>query len=119
MTSTWPRVGASSACLDNDQLLAWIEGHLAADQRERALAHLASRESCRAATSALARMEPTQPSSVECGDPDGEEPAFSVEIGSKIGHFEVLQVIGRGGMGVVVRARDLELGRDCRQRGGE
>jgi len=32
--------------------------------------------------------------------------------GARVGHYEVLDTIGAGGMGKVLRARDLKLGRD-------
>ena len=35
-----------------------------------------------------------------------------LERGSKLGPYEILALIGAGGMGVVYRARDLQLGRD-------
>lgn len=43
---------------------------------------------------------------------DGEyEPARGLEPGSRVGRYEIEEVIGSGGMGVVVSARDPELGR--------
>lgn len=33
-------------------------------------------------------------------------------IGQRLGHYEILEIIGRGGMGLVLRARDTKLNRD-------
>jgi hypothetical protein len=37
---------------------------------------------------------------------------MALESGSRLGSYEVLALIGRGGMGEVYRARDLKLNRD-------
>ncbi|TDI45963.1 MAG: hypothetical protein E2P02_06085 [Acidobacteria bacterium] len=37
---------------------------------------------------------------------------MSIEAGRKLAHYEVLELIGKGGMGEVYRAKDLKLGRD-------
>ena len=35
-----------------------------------------------------------------------------LEIGSRLGHYDVAALIGEGGMGQVYRATDTQLGRD-------
>ncbi|WP_437913932.1 serine/threonine-protein kinase [Sorangium sp. So ce302] len=44
--------------------------------------------------------------------PPGAEASLDLRPGTKLGRFEVLDRLGEGGMGVVVRARDHVLGRD-------
>ena len=40
---------------------------------------------------------------------------MALEIGSRLGHYDVTALIGEGGMGEVYRARDTKLNRDVRQ----
>ncbi|WP_437713788.1 serine/threonine-protein kinase [Sorangium sp. So ce448] len=44
--------------------------------------------------------------------PPGAEASLDLRPGTKLGRFEVIDRLGEGGMGVVVRARDHVLGRD-------
>ena len=37
---------------------------------------------------------------------------MALEVGSRLGHYDVTALIGEGGMGEVYRARDTELDRD-------
>jgi len=37
---------------------------------------------------------------------------MSLTQGQELGHFEIVEPIGKGGMGEVYRARDTKLGRD-------
>ena len=37
---------------------------------------------------------------------------MALEVGSRLGHYDVTALIGEGGMGQVYRATDIQLGRD-------
>ena len=41
---------------------------------------------------------------------------MSLQVGSRLGHYDVSALIGEGGMGQVYRATDTQLGRDDRAR---
>ncbi|MBL4687823.1 MAG: protein kinase [Nannocystaceae bacterium] len=80
-------------CPSDDQLLAFAEGLLGADERDRAEQHLAGCADCSAVVGATYR----QPQSTE---------------GTHMGRYEIREENGRGSMGRVLRARDPSLDRD-------
>ena len=47
----------------------------------------------------------------DCGVPF-QPTLMALEIGSRLGHYDVTALIGEGGMGEVYRARDTKLDRD-------
>ncbi len=92
-------------CLDAETLAAYVDGLLPADAVSRADRHIDRCRACRGEMSALAATFP-EGSGGTSFDLDSVLP-----IGPQLGRYEVLGEIGRGNMGVVVRAYDPELQR--------
>ncbi len=100
-------------CLDEDTVLAFCGGRLAAEERARVEEHLAECDDCRALVSAVAKvdtaMAPTTPAP---GTESRGVIAAPVGPGDVLADkFEVERVLGAGGMGVVVAARHKQLDR--------
>jgi serine/threonine protein kinase len=91
-----------SRCLDDDEMLSFVDGALGSERRREVLAHVDECETCQRLAAELAREnDPALPSTSQ------------LDHGEVIsGRFVLDKPLGRGAMGTVYRARDQTLGID-------
>jgi serine/threonine protein kinase len=92
-----------AACPTEDAILAYVEGTTPGQDRETIDSHLGDCAACRQLVSALARGE-TEGSGTPAPSGPGRSAADLAPGSVVAGKYEVLEVLGRGGMGVVLLA---------------
>jgi WD40 repeat protein len=99
------RAYLDTACADDATLRARVEALLRSHEREGEFLDVPAPEQLAAASPAAGTPE--------AGPPDLSFLAPSAEPGSlgRLDHYEILEVVGHGGTGVVLRARDTKLER--------
>jgi eukaryotic-like serine/threonine-protein kinase len=97
-------------CLDEETVLALVEAALAPPARADAERHLARCDACRSLVARAAEAL-LSTGAVSAGDDDGAL-VRQPRPGEVVGRYRVTGLLGSGAMGVVVAARDEELGRE-------
>jgi serine/threonine protein kinase len=118
--------GQLVGCPTDEQLLAFTPGELAPQEASSLSAHLASCTSCQSRLTTLrhpsqaAPVEPTTPARLDRAPalpPGGSDapttllPQPPPRLPQRIGQYQLLKQIGRGGMGLVFLAQHVRLGR--------
>lgn len=93
---------AEGRCVDANVFAAHLAGTLSSEEARAVEEHFDRCPTCRKEFSALASTE---------GGSTGSERLPWLAVGSRVGRYVITSLIGQGGMGIVYRAHDPQLGR--------
>ncbi len=98
------------ACLSDDEMVGLAAGSMSPDERPEVERHLDGCADCRRVLAeALQAAAEEHPSGLGADTPSGR--VAPLRAGSRVGRFEIVDLVGAGASGRVYRARDPELGR--------
>ncbi len=101
-------------CLDDNEVAELLAGTLDAGRRAQAEVHLDGCVACRTLVADLGALsaQARTPGPIPGPPPvDSDQSAGMLAVGQRVDHFEVLGLLGHGGMGDVYAARDTNLDR--------
>jgi serine/threonine-protein kinase len=100
-------------CPDGNTIIKFLQGRLAPQEAASLEEHVDQCSTCRRSFAELAHSSLVETARATTQDPAGEpEEQVLPTVGDYVGRFEIIEQLGKGGMGIVFLARDPDLDRE-------